>query len=331
MDEETLSELREIDEIEDFIDFISPYYPDLDIEDYTIEKIEKELQTIYVKIIGRILSYSPKNMRRFLKAYLLQYEITNIKQIILGTILGFSRKQKSEMINFLAEEYLENVEFIRGLLDLTSLDQIRLYMEGTKYYEAIREGLVYFKNTNEIFVLESFLDQLFYKNLKVGESYYNRKEKEMINFFVNSRTEIYNLNLIYRGIINNIDRNLLEQFLVKNYVFLSEKVLRDLVYKQDIDSFISYIASLFGKIEEIKKYYHQTGIREEHFYWWIEGLYIDYFFTTYKFKEDDIDYSTILQIFEVLIKKEKEVRFDILPNVVKIIHEKFDRLEKKIK
>jgi V/A-type H+-transporting ATPase subunit C len=305
MDEETLSELIEIDEIEDFIDFISPYYPDLDIEDYTIEKIEKQLQTIYVKIIGRILSYSPKNMRRFLKAYLLQYEITNIKQIILGTILGFSRKQKSEMINFLAEEYLENVEFIRGLLDLTSLDQIRLYMEGTKYYEAIREGLVYFKNTNEIFVLESFLDQLFYKNLKVGESYYNRKEKEMINFFVNSRTEIYNLNLIYRGIINNIDRNLLEQFLVKNYVFLSEKVLRDLVYKQDIDSFISYIASLFGKIEEIKKYYHQTGIREEHFYWWIEGLYIDYFFTTYKFKEDDIDYSTILQIFEVLIKKEK--------------------------
>ncbi|TFG07592.1 MAG: hypothetical protein EU539_04500 [Promethearchaeota archaeon] len=328
MDADSLQKLREIEKIEDFVEFIKPYYPDLDIEQYTIEEIEKELMRVFVKIIGRILTYSPQNMRDFLKDYLLQYEIMNIKQIILGMIIGMSREQKSENVNFLVEEYLENSDFIKGLLEITSLDEVRVYMRGTKYYEAIREGILYFKNNNEIFVLEAFLDQLYYRNLRKREEFLNRKEKKMISLFIKIITEIYNLNLIYRGIINKIDKTLLSQFLVQHNLFLTKNVIEDLLNLENIDEFITKVREYFKGIEELKNFYEKIDIKEEHLRWSYEGLYIEYFFSKFKTKLDDIDYSTILQIFEILIKKEKEIRFDIMPNTVKIIHEKYKLLER---
>ncbi len=326
MDEDTLKELREIGNIEDFIEFIKPYYPELKIQNYTIEEIELELNRIFVKIVGKIMSFSPRNMRAFLKDYLLRFEIMNIKQIILGSLMGMGKEGKSKNINFLVEEYLENIEFIRGLLDKPSLDEIRVYMQGTMYNKAIREGLLYFRNYNEIFVLEAFLDQLYYNKLKTRKRYLSKKEKKLIALFIDIMIEIFNLNMIYRGVLNNIDKNLLSQFLVDNYLFLDAEKIQNLLNQKDINSFFIMVEKYYSNFEGIKEIYRKIGLRKEHFHWSIEGLYTNYFFTKFKTVIDDIDYSTILRIVEVLMKKEKEIQFDILPNVVNIIHEKYNRL-----
>ncbi|TFG15781.1 MAG: hypothetical protein EU535_00875 [Promethearchaeota archaeon] len=327
MDDDTLKQLKNINDIVEIIEFIKPYYPDLTIEKYSIEEIEVALYNIFVKIIGKILFFSPKNMRKFLKGYLLQFEIRNIKQIILGLILGTSKDEVIKNINFLVEEYLENTEFLKRLLEMTSLDEIRLFMKGTKYYEAIREGILYFKNNNEIFVLEAFLDQLYYKNLRKNEKEFNQKEKDFLMLYINSMSEIYNLNTIYRGIINNIDKKLLSQFLVENYLFLKKNQIDALLNNKNLNDFISNLEEIFKNIDEIKRYYRTTGIIKEHLHWWIEGLYIYNFFEKFKEKIDDIDYTTIFRIIEILIKKEKEIKFDIIPYVIKIIHEKYELLE----
>jgi vacuolar-type H+-ATPase subunit C/Vma6 len=327
MDNDTLKEFKEINQIQDAIDFINPYYPDLNVEKYIIEEIENSLYNVFIKIIGRILTYSPKNMRNFLKNFLVQYEIMNIKQIILGTIIGKSKEEKSKNINFLVEVYLENMDFIKSLLDLSSVEEIRLFMRGTKYYEAVREGILYFKNNSEIFVLESFLDQLFYRNLKNAEKDFNSKEKALLSLFINAISEVYNINIIYRGILNKIEINLLSQFLVENYLFLNRDTIQNLLNQRDIDSFIALLEKNIRKIEEFKTYYKKTPINKEHLYWWLEGLYIDYFFTKFKLKIDDIEYLTIYRIIEVIIKKQKEIKFDILPHIISILHEKYDLLK----
>ena len=326
MDEDVLSELRELSKIEEVIEFIKPFYPELNVQNYTIEEIEVELNRIFVKIVGKIISFSPGNMRAFLKDYLLHFEIKNIKQIILGSIMGWSKDDKSKNINYLAEEYLENIDFIKGLLDKPSLDDIRVYMEGTMYNKAIREGILYFRNYNETFVLEAFLDQLYYVKLKNRKKFLSKKEKKIIALFIDIMIEVYNLNMIYRGILNNIDKNLLSQFLIDNYLFLDENKLRNLLNQEDINHFFFVIENYFNNVEGIKELYHKIGIKKEHFYWSIEGLYTNYFFTKFKAIIEDIDYSTILRIVEVLMKKEKEIQFVILPNIINIIHEKYNRL-----
>ena len=73
------------------------------------------------------------------------------------------------------------VDFINNLLQISSLDEIQLIMKNTRYYKAIREGLLYFKNYNEVFVFEAFLDQLYYLNLIREEKTFSRKEQPLIN------------------------------------------------------------------------------------------------------------------------------------------------------
>jgi len=328
MDEFTLQKLKQITEIKQLIEFIRMYYPGLSFNTYTIEDIEVALNEVYIKLIGRIISYTPVNMKRFLRNYLLKYEIRNIKNIILGTILEMNTHEKLSMVNQTAEIYLNNTDFIKGLTEIASLDQIQLYMKNTKYNRAIREGILYFKNENEVFVLEAFLDQLYYENLKKELRMLNRKEKEMISLYVKYTTEIYNLNMIYRGIINKIDPKLLSQFLVDNFLFLDKDKLKNLINLKNIDDFVLRLTQYYKKIKDIRLYFITSTLDVKHLIWSIEKIYVDYYFKTFKIKIDDIDYQTIFRILEVLIKKDDEIRLYVLPKVVKLLQRKFKLLKK---
>ncbi|MFX1409364.1 MAG: V-type ATPase subunit [Promethearchaeota archaeon] len=328
IDEKTLEKLKDFKEIEEFIGFIEPFYPDLKINEYSIEEIEKGLYHIFFKLIGKIISFSPFNMRRFLKDYLLKYEIINIKQIILGLIIGMSNEEKSKNVNFLIEEYLDNTDFIKKLIEFSSLDEVQLHMKPTLYNKAIREGILYFRNNNEIFILEAFLDQLYYINLLQRERTYSKKEKEMISLFNSFITEIYNINLIYRGLINKIDKNLLSQFIVNNYLFLDEKKIEIFLHQENLNDFFSKIDDLLRRIIELRYDINLSEI--EHPIWELERLYKNYYFKKFKIVIDDIEYLTIYRILELIIKKEKEIKLEIIPNVVRIINKKYKSLKLEI-
>ncbi len=328
IDDLTLQKLKQITEIKQLIEFIRMYYPGLSINTYTIEDIEVALVEMYIKLIGRILSYTPINMKRFLRNYLLKYEIRNIKNIILGTILEMNADEKLSMVNQTAEKYLNNSDFIKRLTEISSLDEIQLYLKDTKYNRAIREGILYFKNENEVFVLEAFLDQLYYENLKKEIKVLDKKEKKMISLYVKYTTEIYNLNTIYRGIINKIDPKLLSQFLVDNFLFLDKDKLENLINLTNIDDFILHLTQYYRKIKDIRLYFISSTLDPKHLIWSIEKIYVNYYFKSFKIKIDDIDYQTIYRILEVLIKKDDEIRLYVLPQVVKLLQRKFKLLKK---
>jgi vacuolar-type H+-ATPase subunit C/Vma6 len=327
MDEVTLQKLDEITEVREFVEFISRYYPGLNLSTYTIEEIEKALIHNYIKLIGKILQYSPSSMRIFLRDYLLKYEIANIKRVILGTILGMNASDKSLMVNKLVEKYLNHTDFINDLIEIPSLDEIQLFMRTTRYNKVIREGILYFKNTNEIFVLEAFMDQLYYNNLKRDLKHLNTKEKMMISLYTKYTSEIYNLNLIYRSIINNIDRNLITQLLVDNYLFFDKEIFIKLMSLTEIKDFIVLLNQHLRSNKEIRQYLSRSPLNQEHLIWSFEKLYLDYYFRTFVMKLDDIEYQAIYKILEVIIKKDKEIRLYILPKLVDILHEKYQLLK----
>jgi vacuolar-type H+-ATPase subunit C/Vma6 len=196
-------------------------------------------------------------------------------------------------------------------------------MRGTKYNKAVREGLLYFKNTNEVFVLLSFLDRMYFENLMKQKKLSNIKVKTIITTYIDSVIEIYNLNMIYRGIKNKIETKLLAQFLVGNYFLFNEDEINNLLNQDNVTDFFDLIQD-HKKIKEISK---NIVIKREHFIWSLEGLYLKYFFDKFKIKMDDIDSITIFRIIEILIKKEKEIKFDILPHIVNVLHEKYELLD----
>ena len=90
-------------------------------------------------------------------------------------------------------------------------------------------------------MLEAFLDRLYYDNLQNTLKYLSQKERVMISLYVKYVTEIYNLNIVYRGIKNNIDKNLLTQFLVKEYLFLNEEIIDNLLNLSSDNDFITHL------------------------------------------------------------------------------------------
>ncbi|TFG25309.1 MAG: hypothetical protein EU532_11805 [Promethearchaeota archaeon] len=329
IEEENLSVLKKFDNIKEFIDFISPYYPGIKISEYSIVEIEQALFHTLIKLIGKILYFSPENMKLFLKAYLLKYEIANIKQIILGSIIGISKSEKSDRINYLVEEYLERSDFIKNLLEITDLEEIQLYMKNTRYNKPIREGINYFKNTNEIFVLEAFLDKLYYENLLSTKPFYDKKERAMISLFIDYSTEVYNLRMLSRAIINNFDKNLTSQLLIQNYLFLNQQKVSYLLEINDIDEYISELKKFLSSTKELKELYIPININKRHLRWSFEAIYQNYYFKKFQLKIDDFEYFTIYRILELIIKKEKEIKFNIMLNVIRIIHEKYEGLKDK--
>jgi len=265
MDEQSLQELKKLKNIQEIIDFIRPYYPDINISKFQIGEIERALYHIYIKLIGKIMLVSPISMRNFLKFYLLKYEIMNIKQLIIGSIVGLTKKEKSKNINFLVEEYLDNTDFIKKLSELSDLSEIQLLMRKTKYNKAIREGILYFKNNNEIFVLEAFLDRLYYENLLKQKRIYNKKERTIINSFINLIIEIYNLKMIYRGIKNKIEPKILIQFIVHNYQFLNRQVIKNLINLKDVDVFFDKVEGYLKSVADIKDLTKRISFKREHF------------------------------------------------------------------
>jgi vacuolar-type H+-ATPase subunit C/Vma6 len=327
MDDTTLQKLEDINEIKQFIEFISMFYPGLKVKTYTIEEIEKALFHTYIKLIGRIIYISPKTMRLFLKNYLIKYEIMNIKRVILGTILGINPHEKLSMVNMLVEKYLDNTEFMKELIEIPSLEEIQLFMRPTLYNKVIREGILYFRKTNEIFVLEAFLDQLYYNNLKDETKHLTQKESIMILPFIKYISEIYNLRTIYRGIKNNIDKNILQQLLLDNYLFMNEEILKELINSTDKNEFNNILIEYLNTIKELKSSLTSISFDQEHFIWSIEKLYLNYYFKILDTKSADIDFQAIYKILEVLIKKDKEIRLFILPKLVNIIYEKYRLLK----
>ncbi len=327
MDDNTIQKLEEIIDIRQFIEFISIFYPGFTVKSYTFEEIEKSLFHTYIKLIGRIIYISPKTMRLFLRNYLMKYEIINVKRVLRGTILGISVDKKLELVNMLVEKYLNNIDFMKELIEIPSLEEIQVFMRPTIYNKIVREGILYFKKTNEIFVLETFLDQLYYKNLKNEIKYLTQKEKIMISPFVKYISEIYNLRLIYRGIKNGIDKNLLLQLLVDNYLFMNEEKLNNLMNLKDVNEFVDVLIKYFNDIKELKSSLTNNPLDQEHFIWSIEKLYLNYYFKLLEIKTDDIKFQTIYKILEVLIKKDKEIRLYVLPKLTNIIYKKYKLLK----
>ena len=325
MDDLTLKEFDNLTDMDDLINFILPYYPNFKIRENKIEEIEKALYDVFFRLIGKLINVSPMKLRLFLKDYLLKYEIMNIKQIILSVILGMTIEEKARNINMLIEKYLENTEFINKLIETPSLERIQLVMKTTRYNKAVREGILYFNSNNEIFVLEAFLDQLYYINLLQREHIYAHKEKEMISLFNSLITELYNINIIYRGIINNIDEKLLSQFLVENYLFFDINKLDFLIHQKNLDEFF---LALDYELHKITKLNYNISLKDiEHPIWELNKIYINYYFKKFKIKMDDIEYLTIYRIIELIIKKEKEINIVILPKVVDLLHKKFNKLK----
>ena len=258
----------------------------------------------------------------------MKYEIYNIKQIIIGTILRKTKKEKVNDINFIIEELLDNKSFIEELIDKRSLNEIELYIKNTNYYQVIKEGLDFYRNNKEIFVLTSSLDKLYYENISRIKSMFNKPDFEIIKIYINYITEIYNLKILYRGIRNNIERSILSQLIVDNYLFLNPKKLQILLNQETIEAFIQHLSNF---LTTLKPNLFTPAILNSNFDGIIiilKTIYKNYFLKECQKQITSLASISISKVLSILVQKETEIKDVLIPIVINILHSKYQILEK---
>lgn len=326
MNKNELRKLKEIKDFDEFIDSINPYYPDLIKKNYTAKEIEKVLNNTYLKLIGKILCHSPEGLSKFIKTLLLKYEIKNIKSIILGVIVEIDREDVIENLYLIAEEYLGKKDFIEELYRKANLDEIQLYLKKSIYYEIVREGINYFKRYNETFVLEAFLDQIYYKKLLLMKNLLKKKESKIILPYIDYSIEIYNLKIIYRGIKNKINPDLLKKLLIDNYLFLNKQKIDFLLKSDDPKQISSQFENILSKERKLKSTCRTFNFDINQPIKSIEQIYINFFLKAPKNIIDNIEALTIFRILELLIKKEYEIKNYVLPRAIRINQLKYSSI-----
>jgi len=322
MDEKALRQLDGVRDVKSLIELLEPYYPGLRLHEYTIEEIEKALFNFFITLIGKIITVTPDLMRNFLKNFLLKYEIINLKYTIIGTILGFSKEEKSKNVNLLVEEYLDNKEFMQDLIAIQSLAEVQLFMKKTKYNKVVEEGIRYFNNYNEIFVLEAYLDKFYYESMINLGKLRLSKERLFISKYIDYITELYNINIIYRGIANKIEKNLLSQLIIFRNFVLKHRDFNILLKQNDLDNFFMVLNKIFTENPKTRRYFHPKGETEKEIMNFMQEMYMELFFKQIRTNLGDIAFFTIYRILELIIKKEKEIQKEILPRIVRVFRKK---------
>jgi len=321
-----ISRTQNIKSIDELIETIKPYYPDASFKVPSISEIEKSLYHSFFKLIGRILVNSPDELRQFLKYFLMKYEIYNIKNIILGTILNKTKKEKISETNFIIEELLDNEEFIRELINKRTINEIQLFMKKTNYYQVIKEGLDFYRKNQEIFVLAVSLDKLYYEILGRIKSRFSNTDFEIIRIYISYVIEIYNLRILYRGIKNNIEKNLLSQLLIHSFLFLNLKKLNILLNQETIEGFSQTLIAFL--IESKPRLFPPDILNKnvEDIIALVKSIYDEYFFKECHKQVSSLPALTVSKVLELLVKKESEIKYVLIPLVVNILNLKYQTI-----
>ncbi|MFX1497593.1 MAG: V-type ATPase subunit [Promethearchaeota archaeon] len=321
-----LVKIQTITSIDELIEFLKPYYPDTSFKIHSISEIEKSLYYSFFKLIGKILVNSSEELRQFLKFFLMKYEIYNIKNIILGTILNKTKKEKTNGTNFLIEELLDNEDFIRELINKRTINEIQLYMKKTNYYQVVKEGLDFYKRNQEIFVLAVYLDKLYYEDLSRVKSRFSNIDFKIIETYINYVVEIYNLKILYRGIKNNIEKNLLSQLLVNSFLFLNSKKFNILLNQETIEGFNQSLITLLTTSKSKIFPPDILSKSDEDIIAILKSIYDEYFLKECHKEVTSLASLTTSKVLELLVKKESEIKDVLIPLVVNIINLKYQTL-----
>lgn len=200
-------------------------------------EVEKEMQEYKIMNLEKLTHYLSDDYKKFVKAFLYEYEISDIKKIL--RVL-----QKKEGYNTLASKLLI---MNRGKnLNIDSDVDIPTFiksLKNTRYYRVLQS---YQNEENDVvlFYMEMNLDKLYYTTLINASKSFSEEDRRAVKELLGRKIDLLNITWIYRGL--------------KYYKLLPEELINFCVLggcKLGYDDLkkLCYVENLDNLIKEIKK------------------------------------------------------------------------------
>lgn len=208
-----LEALTRVKNLKDYLVFLkqTPYSEILsEIEEVTIQEIERALSMNLIKTIDKVMNISPKNCISFIDATSKKYQLECIK-LILNSKLSNMPKEKDEIMNkfYISEKSTE--EFLSRLISLPVEPVDSTVALLCERYSNLKEFIPESPQSLDILIA---LDRYYFFELQKSVRYLNGRDKKIVSRLISMEIDISNIMIILRSIIYDYE---IERFIIPSY------------------------------------------------------------------------------------------------------------------
>jgi len=173
--------------------------------------IDKIIDTYYIEKLRKIkVPYKCETgKKRFIQVFI---DTNNIKNVLRAKQMNY---KKDECMKLFLGEGLEIPKWkFEEISDSDSVSQAISTLEGTSYYNILKDSIDKYNQEQSVQVLENALDRLFLKHMKdISQDNYI-SIGPTIRFIVSKEFEIKNLKVIAKGISEKINTDMIKDILI---------------------------------------------------------------------------------------------------------------------
>ena len=207
----------------------------------TSRKIERAFNENLISTYVKIIRNSPKNASKYLRLYVLRFEVENIKALIKTTNAKLSIDQKLSKIYLSVEDYLKNRPVIEETAKALTMQQLVKALRKTDYASALSSGLESYEEDGSTTCLDVLIDKTFYEKLHESYESLPEKEKPHAQFYASIENDSFTLLTLLRGKNLNYDSNWLRLALPPNNFYLDAETVEAMVTAADFESVLRII------------------------------------------------------------------------------------------
>jgi len=173
--------------------------------DRTIDKYYLE------KLINVKVPYKcDKAKNEFIKRFI---DINNIKNVLRAKQMGYEKEKIQKL--FLSEGREIAKWKFEELADADSISQALSSLEGTSYYNELKDSIEKYNKEQSVQIFENALDRVYLKHIKNISQNNFGTIGPTIRFLVSKEFEIRNLKVISKGIAENLGSELIKELIIK--------------------------------------------------------------------------------------------------------------------
>ena len=139
-------------------------------------------------------------------------DILNIKNVLRAKQINYDNKNCLKL--FISEGQEIAIWKYEELADTKSVLQVMSSLEGTTYYDGLKDSIEEYKKENSLYVLEKALDFVFLKNIVNISTQNYSSIGPTLRFLISKEFEIRNLKIITKAVNEQLSSDLVKKYLL---------------------------------------------------------------------------------------------------------------------
>lgn len=231
--EKQMSEIIEADNVEEVKNYLRgfPQYA-AHIEEYSIEKALNSHLAESHDLVARI---APKDVKETFEILLSQWDIRNLKSIIIAKETGLTVEETMDLV----VPFGELKEYMDKLMDTKDLTEIINALEGTEYAQILEDALPEYQKTGMFLPLEAALDKDFLDKLVKSVANPADENTSLLQSYIGAIVDSTNLKLILRAKVDGLKFADVEPYMISDGYQLRDWKLKELMEAEDVEGVLS--------------------------------------------------------------------------------------------